>query len=199
MVPEIAENADVEALEYEMIVIEGQNLPLECAPGGSMPIPMAYLTASLSQRQQATLWRWSEARQLIIGNRSVAMLNGEPRGRYQLFADHGQPLNAYIRYECDAYRWVIANIHAEAAKLLEMFARLQAGEIPGVHFVGLGKYVANSDDVFIGIGAGIGAMKSLADHLEEKYLEHHAIMQNKEKRASAVSAAVRAHAALKGK
>jgi len=199
MVPETAENTDVEALGYEMIVIEGQTLPLECAPGGSMPIPMAYLTASLSQRQQATLWRWSEARQLIIGNRSVAMLNSEPRGRYQLFADRGQQLESYIRYECGAYRWVCANIHAETAKFLEIFARLQAGEMGDVDFVGLGKYIANSDDAFIGVGAGIGKMSALADHLEEKYLEHHAIMQSKEKRASAVSAAVRAHAALKGK
>lgn len=196
-----AEVAQIEQQEMpeDYLSIDGARLPLDASTGAVMPIPMAYLTASLNVRQQAVLWRWSDARQLIIGNRSVVFLNGEARGRYKLFAEKGHELGPYIRYECDAYRWVIANIHPESAKFLEIFARLQAGEMADVDFVGMGQYIANSDNVFIGVGAGIGKMSALADHLEEKYAEHHKTMENKEKRASAVLAAVRAHAALLGK
>lgn len=179
----------------DYLAIDGAQLPLDASTGAVMPIPMAYLTASLNVRQQAVLWRWSDARQLIGGNRTVVFLNGEPRGRFKLFSKEGHDLGSYIRYECDAYRWVAANIHPEAAKFLEIFARLQAGEMNDVDFVGMGQYIANSDNVYIGVGAGIGKMSALADHLEEKYSEYRKTMESKEKRASAVLAAVRAHAA----
>jgi len=184
-----------ETADLKHVMVAGGRLALESNGQTRVSIPMAYLTASLTHEQQAVLWRWSDAKQLLIGNMTVVVMDGQPRGRFRDKAARGCTLTAYTSYECNAYRWIMQHSVRNDAEILEIFAR-QQGEMIEINFIDIGKHIANTDDNLIGFGAAVGRMVGLANLLIKSYAEYGEFISGKQRREQQVATAVRAYAAI---
>jgi hypothetical protein len=130
-------------------------------------LPMHCVANACDEKEIAILMRFTEASELAKGNLAVSVINGEPRGRYALYAAR-VGFEQYRDAEVYAYRWIIKVFGQRARTLAEVLARLN-GERLTITFEQFGADIANTLNADVALGAAIGSARACAWMLQDAY------------------------------
>ncbi len=152
-------------------VVEGQygNRPVVHSNGQTrIAMPMVYIEACASKAEQDFLWRFYQAYEFSEGLSHAVDADGEPVGRYALYASTMDP-DLYERLEVQALRWIRHyGLGREWALRAEMFLRMMS-ESTKTTLVDLGHYLTNSDDELVALGGGQISLRDLGLVLKDAY------------------------------
>lgn len=135
-------------------------------------LPMQVVDGICSEAELAVLLRFTEASELSKGNIAVAVINGEPHGRFAHFSDRVD-FQTYQDAEIGAYRWILrCGFGKQAAMLAEIVARLNGERIKGFDLIEFGQELGNTLNKDVALGAAIGSVRALAWMLQDAYRDY---------------------------
>lgn len=156
-------------MRAEVIPGEHGNRPVIRENGQTrIAMPMVYIESCASKHEQDFLWRFYEAYEFAEGLRHAVDGDGEPMGRYELYADSMAP-ETYERLEVQAFKWIRHySLGREWGLRAEMFLRMMSDRTKTT-LVDLGHFLTNSDDEHVALGGGQVSLRDLGLVLKDAY------------------------------
>lgn len=147
-------------------------------------LPVHVAAEAASPDEIAVLMRFMEASEMAKGNMTVALLAGQPRGRYARHADKVD-VRTYADFEIDAYRWILRSaLGKKLGFVAELIAKMNA-ERGEVNVERLGEAVTNSTDPDIALGGAIAVIRAAAWALFDAYRDYYELWKIRDDAARA--------------
>lgn len=150
---------------------EGRRIISQEGQPRRVALPMHCVDGACSDQEKAILMRFTEASELAKGNSAVAVIDGEPRGRYEQYAKRVD-FETYREAEVGAYRWILHSAFGKKAALLAEFMARMNGERTSISFEQFGADFVNSDNPDVALGGAIGSARACAIMLQDAYRDY---------------------------
>lgn len=150
---------------------EGRRIIAEDGRPRRVALPMHCVEDACTDQEKAILMRFTEASEMSKGNLAVAVIDGEPRGRYELYADRVD-VETYRAAEVGAYHWILHSAFGKKAALVAEFMARMNGERTSISFEQFGADFVNSDNPDVALGGAIGSARACAIMLLDAYRDY---------------------------
>jgi hypothetical protein len=153
---------------------EGRRIISQEGQPRRVALPMQCIQEACTDAEKAILWRFFEAFQLSQGNYAVAVIDGQPRGRYEQYAKKVD-FETYRDAEVGAFRWIMMNAFGKEARgICAILCRLDGEQISTFDFIQFGAILANSksDNIDFDLGVAVGTTKMTAVMVRDAYRDY---------------------------